>query len=460
MLLFIFILVAGACAVAVFRWRWGVFAAIVVGLLQDPLRKMVPGVPGYLAMCSVPVWITTLLMALASGEVSAHNFLSGFPRLSRWVSVFGLYLLIPAALSLTYGKGSWQITLLGMIVYLAAFYFLAVGFRFPGSPTSINHVLAFYAIGAGMILVGGPLDYFGLAEGVAAIGTEAMDMVWVTHRTGEALFMYTGFFRSPDVMGWHAALVIMLSVLMAAHSRGWIRAFWIALAVWGFLNLWICGRRKMVAMLPVFGGLMLLFAFRFRGVGRMVSMAGLLLIVVGVGWFGVTRTYHATAIDTFYGSTMGDLDDRVVGHGIKAVVGTVQQAGFWGYGLGMAQQGVHHIHAEKPRLWQEGGPGKIFAELGVPGAILFLCLSGVLLATTYQIVGRLSDSSSFYIYAGLLSILGSNMASAVVSAQIFGDLFITLFLAFMTGMLLSGVRVVRLPAEDVASKVSTVESGW
>jgi hypothetical protein len=215
---------------------------------------------------------------------------------------------------------------------------------------------------------------------------------------------------------------------------------WVALAVWGFSNVWICGRRKMISMLPLFGATLLFLTFRFRSASRAVPIAGVLLLIAAGGWYGVTRTYHQTEANAFYGSTIDDLDDRVVKHGFGSVLETVRQAGFFGYGLGMGQQGVHHIQAEKPRLWQESAPGKIVAELGVPGGILFLLVGGVLLKTAYCVVEKRAAGKTFLIYAGVLALLGANAASAVVSAQVFGDLFIVLFLAFLVGALLSGSR--------------------
>ncbi len=440
MLFLIFILIAVGCLTAVYRWRWGVFAAILIGLLQDPLRKMIPGAPGYLAMASLPVWMATLGSALFSGEVTARRFLSNFPRFAKWVGIFFLYLIFPAALSASYGRNSWMITLLGAVIYSCAFFVLACGWQFPRSPSSIARILGFYCLAASLLLIGGPLDYFGLAKGFSAIGTKAMDMVWVTYRTGEAVFMYAGFFRSPDVMGWHATLVTMLACILAIRTRGWARWFWIGVAIWAMLNLWICGRRKMVAMLPVFWGGLMMLTFRLRGMKRTVLLAGVLFVVVGLAWYAVTRTYHEQAIDTFYGSTLVDLDERARKHGVGAVVTTVRQAGFFGYGLGMGQQGIHHIPAEKPSLWQEGGPGKIVAELGVPGALLLLITVGVMLKSVYHVVKLNRFSGSFFVYSGILSVLAANLASAVISAQIFGDPFVMLFLAFMVGLLLSGAR--------------------
>lgn len=437
MLMLMFMLVAAACAIALYRWRLGVAAAILLALVQDPLRKLVPGTPGYLTMVSIPVWLAVVGSAWFSGEINFRRFFSSFPRFAKWSLIFAAYLLIPAALSASYGHNSWQITLLGAVMIGTAFLALVIGWGFSLRQGDSYRLLRFYAICTAVLMIGGPLDYFGWGSRFAAIGTEALGHIWVTHRVGDAVYMRAGFFRGPDVMGWHAAMLMMISGLMAIRSRGWVRTAWIALSIWGFLNLWLCGRRKMIAMLPVFWGCLLLLFFRFRHVRWLVPVSGIVLLVVGLGWYATTQVYQTEALDAFYLTTIEEFDDQLIGHGVYSVIGTVQQAGFWGYGLGMSQQGVHHIQAEKPRLWQESGPGKIFAEFGVPGALLFLFMGYILLRTLLAVIRMNRASTSFHLCAGIFCCLAANLLSAVVSAQIFGDPFIAMFLVFLTGMALS-----------------------
>ncbi|HKL22284.1 MAG TPA: hypothetical protein VJ904_10785, partial [Tichowtungia sp.] len=235
------------------------------------------------------------------------------------------------------------------------------------------------------------------------------------------------------------------------RSKGWMRALWISLAVWALLNLWICGRRKMISMLPVFWGGFLILHFKFKSVRLAVPVAGVILLMAGLGWFVITQTYHTTGLNTFYMTTFSQLDDSVAQHGFRSVVTTLEQAGFWGYGLGMGQQGIHHIPAETPRLWQESGPSKLAAELGAPGMFLLLCLFAVLLRTAWAVVSFCRNHSSFSTVAGLFSILIANMASAVVSGQIFGDPFIILFLAFMVGLLWAHPAMIMQQEDSCAS---------
>lgn len=438
MLTLVFLLVAAGCFVALRNWRWGFGAAIVVGFLQDPLRKLMPGTPSYLTMASAPVWMATVLSAAYAGQLSPQRFFNTFPRLAAWIQVFAVYLLVPAAISASYGQGTWQITLLGAFVYATTFLVMVAGWRYPDREADLGRFLAFYAAAAALMLVGGTLEAWGFQARFPFIGTETLGHIWVTHRTGAPVYMRAGFFRSPDVMGWHASVVFMVSVIMAFRARGAARWSWIALAVWGVLNIWLCGRRKMLSMVPIFIGCYLFLIFRFKNVKRIFAVGATLLLILGLGWYFIDSFYHDEAVEAFYLTTLTEAESRVQVHGYRTVLSTVRQAGFWGYGLGMSQQGIHNIRADKPRVWQESGPGKLFAELGVPGAVLFLFLGAVLFRTAYQLIHRERRAESFFFAAGILSLLLANLASAVVSAQIYGDLLVALLLATLTGLMFSG----------------------
>lgn len=448
MLMLAGILIGAACVVALFNWRWGVAAAILVGLLQDPLRKMIPGTPGFLAMASAPVWLVIMISALYSRQLLIRKFLDCFPRMGRWTLWVLAYMAIPAVLSASYGQNTWMITLLGGFVYITMFLALVAGFRYPGPRRPAAGILSFYAVAAAVMLIGGPLEAWGWSDRFAAIGTEALGHVWVTHRTGTAVHMLAGFFRGPDVMGWHATLVLMICAIMAFRTRGPARAAWIVLAVWGALNIWLCGRRKMLSMIPVFLGCYLFLLFRFKDARRFVSILGTVLMIGGLGWYLISSLFRDAGVEAFYLTAFTQAEAQIQHHGIDAVASTVKQAGFWGYGLGMSQQGIHHIAADKPEVWQESGPGKLVAEFGVPGSVLILILGVVFARTAFCVVQLSRKEDSFYITAGIFSMLVANLTSAVVSAQIFGDPFISLFLVFMAGLLLSAVRFTTTPAGE------------
>jgi len=446
--------IAVGVGVALFNWRRGIEAAILLSLLQDPVRKLVPGAPAWLVLAAVPVWLAVLVSAARARQLPVSGFLRMFPRLGGWLKAFAAYLVIPAAISATYGRNSWMITLLGAFVYATVFLMMVAGWRYPRPPAPPVRFLAFYAVAGALMLLGGPLEAMGLQAGHPVIGTEALGHVWVTYRTGAPVHMLSGLFRSPDVMGWHAALVFMVASILALRSKGRMRWIWIGVAVWGLLNIWLCGRRKMLAMVPVFAGGLVLMEFRARNLRRILSLAGTALLIGGLGWYLIASLYRSAAVERFYLSTIEEANERIEFHGIRSVFSTVKQAGFWGYGLGMSQQGVHNIRAEKPRLWQESGPSKLVAELGVPGVALLLGLGTVLLLTMIHVVRRGRSGTGFVLSAGILSILLANGAASVVSAQIFGDPLVAFLLAFLAGLLLADARI-PLPGEVAAPPCAT-----
>ena len=52
--------VLGCSVAALFNWRLGIVLCIVVGVLQDPIRKVTPGTPVYLTLSFVPIYLATV----------------------------------------------------------------------------------------------------------------------------------------------------------------------------------------------------------------------------------------------------------------------------------------------------------------------------------------------------------------------------------------------------------------
>ena len=115
MLLKLFLLITGiATLFSVKDWRRGIYLMILIGIVKDPVRKMIPGAPAYLALVTVPIWGGILLGAFIENPGLWHDFRISYKRLSTAILIF-IASLFPAAIkSATYGSGSWQIALLGL----------------------------------------------------------------------------------------------------------------------------------------------------------------------------------------------------------------------------------------------------------------------------------------------------------------------------------------------------------
>jgi len=436
-------LVALSAFVAALRWRLGIILMVFVAMLQDPVRKMIPGTPAYLVLATVPVWAGIVIGAAVEGGLEWQRFRSMFPRLSWAILLFLVFLIPPAILSATYSAGSWQVTLLGLYAHLSVVVGMVLGTYYPRAVGDTEKLFLWYCILVSLMLIGAPLERLRLGGATGLVGTRTMGHYWVTYRTGGTVRMLAGFFRSPDVMGWHAAMLVMLGITLALNSSGMRRHAYAAMAGWGAIGVMLCGRRKMMGMLPFFVVCFLLLHLLFRQPRRVVSLAISVILVLLVGLYAYTELGADPELESFYYTTASELGDRLAQHGVAAVITTYRQAGFFGYGLGMATQGTHHIDVPRPRVWQEGGLGKIMAELGLPGFVCFVLLLATLLATGSRVLARVSTTTEYSMYFGLTSLIAANGIGAIVSAQIFGDPFVGSFLPFLIGLLLSGARLRR-----------------
>jgi hypothetical protein len=199
----------------------------------------------------------------------------------------------------------------------------------------------------------------------------------------------------------------------------------------------------MISMLPVF---ILVFAALHVRHGRIRHLGWVLAAMLAASVAGLA-VYHRVgpdmAVERFYRTALDTGPGDLRKHGFDAVIGTYDQAGFFGYGLGMATQGTQHIAADRPRVWQESGPSKLIAELGVPGFVGFLLLAAALMVSVVSVLGDVSGTTLYPLFAGLTAIVVANGASAIVSAQVFGDPFISTFLSLLIGVVLSAARVRR-----------------
>lgn len=83
--------VAVSCGIALINWRIGIAAAVLMSLLQDPVRKAIPGTPAYLLLVAIPIWLCVLVSAARYKHLNAGQFLKTFPRLGWWTRIFALF---------------------------------------------------------------------------------------------------------------------------------------------------------------------------------------------------------------------------------------------------------------------------------------------------------------------------------------------------------------------------------
>ena len=437
------VFIATSCFVAVNNYRKGFYLLILIGAIQDPVRKMIPGVPSYLVLATAPVLIAMALKVFHEVPSVWRTFSEVYPRLAFSVKLLMVSLLPGAVISATYGRGTWMVTLIGLFSYSCVILGLLVGYRYIRDFGEFHMIIGFYCILTAIMLIGGPLQYLGLFKEFPAIGTEVLQYRWIRYTGNFYIIMMAGFYRSPDVMGWHASMLTMLSIMMALMKGIAKRYLWLGMAIWGAMNLMICGRRKMVYMLPIFIAVLgWVLLKRWKG-GRLPTVLAVVLVLGLGGFMGYQFMGRTELYEGYYLNKNADMQDRVTSSGYEALVGTYEEHGFFGAGLGFAYVGVHNLNVPTPRIWQEGGLDRMLVELGVPGLVCFLFASVLMMKTMFTLTLKQMDPKSreFIAAAGLMAIFCANGCGFILSHQIYGDPFVLSMLSILIGVLFSFGRI-------------------
>jgi len=436
-----------ATLVALQQPRLGFHLIVLIACLQDPIRKLAVGTPALMAISGLPVWLSTCVGTLRADPQLWPRFERAYSRLARLSRWFVVCLIPPALIVFSYGLGAWQVALLGAFAYLAPLVTMVIGFSYLDQADRLSSFLRFYVLVVATALVGTGLEYTGLETPL--VGTSAMGVTWLrfTGDGGAPIRLMSGFFRSPDIMGWHAATLIMAALTLAlAPGRRLAKLVWLALAGWGFFCVIVGGRRKMLLM-PIVWTIFMLATYARAGRAR--AVIGLLSAIgfVAAGFWLVTNEGVISGDYYSYAArSIEDAPERFAHGTLGALYYTLLQSGVLGRGIGTATQGAQHIEGGPAQGWQESGASKLLVELGAPG---FLCAMLVLAALVRGARGSLSrvriGTPAGVRLASLFGMLVANAVSFAVSHQVYGDLTTVTLSAFLLGIALSGPRWAQSP---------------
>lgn len=441
-------------AVALTNWRHGWFAAVVCGVLQDPVRKLTPGTPAALTMSIVAVYAVIIFAALATLQLSRVDFSKRFPNLYSTVSLF-LVMLVFAALNglATFGLSAWQVPALSLLIYMLPIPAVLLGYAWLQREEQLIRFFVFYTVLTSVALIGTPLEYFNLQSRI--LGVVALPGGYIRHLPGLQIRVLSGIYRAPDIMGWHAATLTAIAVILAVRARTFSRAWpWVFVASWGFLNCIISGRRKAVYMVAVFG-----LAFLWRYARRLTTTQIALIVTLGLALGFVVREIGSREESQVYTKGTATSSSEIFSRLEGGMMETFAQGSYLGSGLGSATQGVRHVSGREADFgWQEGGLGKLAAELGLPGLLVAVLLAWAMLRMMVRITapGDIPGTSQV-IRVGLFALVIGNIGNFLTSAQAYSDPVLTLMTAFFVGCLFATAALdERLPAAEAQAATATL----
>lgn len=435
--LFMLLIVASVIA-ALVRWRTGIYWMIVIGTLQDPVRKLTLDAPAIMAISSLPAWCAMIFSSFHSAH-SWPSFRQKLPRLARVTILFLISLLPATLLVFQYGVDAWRMAVIGVLGYLVPVVSLLTGFVYARDPEAVRALLKFYCLYTAVLLIGSFLEFGGVMAGWPALGTSALNVQWIRYlESGKGqVNLIAGFYRSPDIMGWHAAALAMFALTLGlAGPRG--RKVWAALALFGLTALLISGRRKMIGM-PVLWLAFVMFNYLpARRISAIVKVASAVAAVAAFLYFASGEVDVHESYYVYAATLPRDVSTRLFQDSVSSVVSTFNQSGPLGRGIGTASQGTQHLGLETARGWQEGGLSKLAVELGMPGLVCAIALF-VSFARHCNTALKAPSSSPplSALKVGVLGFVVANGFSFLVSHQVYGDPLIMMMTAFMLGAVLA-----------------------
>jgi hypothetical protein len=417
-------------SVALVDWRRGWLLAVLCGVLQDPARKMTPGTPVVMSLSIILVYAVVLFAAQSELQAHMRDFLRRFANLYAAGILVIVFLALAAVNGIaTFGISLWKVPALSLFIYCIPIPAVLLGYAWLQREEQLEKLFRFYAVVTSVALIGTPLEYFGVSS--PSLGTVGIDFN-LRFIKGVEVRLLSGFYRAPDIMGWHAATLACVGVIMALRYRALTKSWpWMLAAAWGFLNCVMSGRRKAIYMFAVFAA-----AFLWRYIRRLKIAEAFAFVLVGAILAGVMHQVRQNEDAGVYArgatTTQEELLTRLEG----GLGETVIQYGFMGAGLGTATQGTQHLSGGVGFGWQEGGLGKLAIELGVPGLLAIVITVLVMMQLLLKIT-RHPDipESSQLMRVGLFAMFMGDAVTFLASAQAYSDPLLTLFSAFTLGCL-------------------------
>lgn len=452
-LLLILLLLPLAIFLADGNWRDSLLYSVVIGFLQDPLRKITPDQPAlYVGLVLIGMVLTALTLYSRIGRLNLEPLFSGDRQLVGVVEIF-LTLLLIQTLNSFLSIGSLTLTLIGLGFYLAPLVALWLGFQFALQPSAVQRFFRVYLVMAISYAITLVMSFRGV---ISPFFKEVGDGVLINIvELGIMQQGYVGLWRSSEVAAWHIGAACCFIMVLGVSSR---RSNWIAISSIAVVVLLVVstltGRRKVLTLVAGFLGVYSLLV-GLRGDTRVRTS-----VLAGVGGGGIVLSLllslqgNPTASGTLGGfvrRTAGVLeyvDDRFNSLGFNAVGSALEAAGPFGFGVGALAQGAVSlgIRVSGKGTWaSEGGLGKIAGELGLAGIALFGIIIVLLAILYWRIVQQLRFAPPSYslLNLGLIAFLTANLPNFAVASQIYGDPFVLSVIGLTAGFVLASPNVIQ-----------------
>lgn len=435
------------------NWRGGLMATLVIGFLQDPLRKITPNQPSSMVGLVLAAFVLTVVVIYetAKGRINLRAMFWTVPAVQEWIPLYFL-LILAQALNSLFRFGDLRLTGLGIAFYLAPVIAIWTGFQVGCKPRLMPRLMLTYLVMCSLFAFTAWLDFQGVQN---PLFKEVGQGIQITFE-GFSAEGATGLWRTSEIAAWHLAAGSCFALILGVSNPN--RSFQVGMVVLaaGFAYLTIpTGRRKALVLVLIFAAFyLLLFSRKATPDSREKVITTLL------GGAGLTYAAYALFLITAKGdnfdlylnralSARDELIDRFQSQGVGALVRALEVSGGYGLGVGAGanignleiNQAAQDLRSSIQSLGyvSEGGGGRIVAELGLPGLIIGLVLVVLILLTiqrNFSLLDRLDPETGF-VLLGLVSFALANLVFFFSAAQVYSDPFILILLGLSFGSYLA-----------------------
>jgi len=145
------------------NWRAGLLITVVIGFLQDPIRKITPNQPStFVGLVLLAFALTTLVIyEKKQGRIDLRSMFWTVPEILEWIPIF--FVVIAAqAMNSFLRFGDIQLMALGFAFYMAPAVAIWAGYEVGCSPKALQKVIITYLALCSLFAISAWLDFRGL----------------------------------------------------------------------------------------------------------------------------------------------------------------------------------------------------------------------------------------------------------------------------------------------------------
>jgi len=420
------------------NWKTGILFIILLIYFEDLLRKIIPGQPyQVLVLKDILVFVVycAFLFFIRKEIIFKPKFL--FPAI-----LFGAWCIVEI---FNPNSPSLWFPLVGIRTYLWYLPLIFLGYyMFSDKKKLIKfcQVLIYTAIPLAVIAI---LQY----SFFYVLPPEFSQPLQTGHEIhyfgNEKIKLIPSIFGSAERFASISFFLFLLGLGLLLFYKDYskFRKFFLIISIISaFLSIFISGRRTPLYFSLACFLIFFIFYFRNKLMGKIsrkkIIITGVILLIFFAALFFI---FQDTA--KFFAGSLPSIINRLI-LSIKEVIFSAETAGLWGSGVGTRSQGLHYIpggenwynqNIANQQFGIESGIGKVLAELGFIGLILFLVFYGKMIFSWFSELKVLKNTELYSVGFSIVLYLLFVMVWFLKGHQILGD-STTLFLFwFFMGIL-------------------------